>query len=136
MKENIFENEEEEKEEKLINLEENRNDSIQEEESEEISENKILKSPMLNEQLIDKSEPKKKELNDILKSSSTIDSVSFQIVDKYNIILSKNLYISKDFIFIFFLLISSALNFSYLYLPFFLLVFFFLFFIIQILQKR
>ena len=60
MKENIFENEEEEKEEKLINLEENRNDSIQEEESEEISENKILKSPMLNEQLIDKSEPKKK----------------------------------------------------------------------------
>ena len=124
MKENIFENEEEEKEEKLINLEENRNDSIQEEESEEISENKILKSPMLNEQLIDKSEPKKRELNDIIKSSSTIDSVSFQIVDKYNIILSKNLYISKDFIFIFFLLISSALNFSYLYLPFFLLVIF------------
>ena len=32
--------------------------------------------------------------------------------DKKNIILSKNLYISKDFIFIFFLLISSALNFS------------------------
>ena len=60
MKENIFENEEEEKEEKLINLEENTNNSIQEEESEEISENKILKSPMLNEQLIDKSEPKKK----------------------------------------------------------------------------
>ena len=86
MKENIFENEEEEKEEKLINLEENRNDSVQEEESEEISENKILKSPMLNEQLIDKSEPKKRELNDIIKSSSTIDSVSFQIVDKYNII--------------------------------------------------
>ena len=124
MKENIFENEEEEKEEKLINLEENRNDSVQEEESEEISENKILKSPMLNEQLIDKSEPKKRELNDIIKSFSTIDSVSFQIVDKYNIILSKNLYISKDFIFIFFLLISSALNFSYLYLPFFLLVIF------------
>ena len=62
MKENIFENEEEEKEEKLINLEENRNDSVQEEESEEISENKILKSPMLNEQLIDKSEPKKKRI--------------------------------------------------------------------------
>ena len=124
MKENINENEEEEKE-KISNLDENINNSIQGEESEEVSESKDSELPMLNSQLGEKQEPKKESLNDIIKSAPTIDSsISYQIVDKYNIILSKNLYISKDFIFIFFLLISPALNFSYLYLPFFILVIF------------
>ena len=124
MKEINIENEEKEKD-KEDDLEDNINSSIRDEESEEDSESKNSELPLLNAQLGEKPEPNIEKLDDILKKNPTINSnISFRIKDKINIILSKNLYISKDFIFIFILLISPALNFSYLYLPFFIFVVF------------
>ena len=113
MKENNIDNEEKEND---------FEDSIHIEESEENSERKNSDLILLDAKLGEKPEPKIKSLNDFIHSDSNIDSnISYQILDKTNIILSKYLYISKDFIFIFFLLLSPALNFSYLYLPFFIL---------------
>jgi len=121
MKENNIENEI--GEEKQNDLEENTNTSLNNEESEEISENKNQELSMLSSQLGENSEPKMEVLDDIIQNdSANLSSISYQILDTNNIILSKNLYISKDFIFILILLLSPGLNFSYLYLPFFILV--------------
>ena len=75
----------------------------------------------LSEQLGEKVEPRIETLTDMIQTiPGEYDNISYEIFDKKNIMLSKNLYISKDFAYMLILLTSSGLNFSYLYFPFFL----------------
>ena len=81
--------------------------------------------PSLSEQLGEKVEPRIETLTDIIQTvPGEYDNISYKIFDKKNIILSKNLYISKDFAYMLILLISSGLNFSYLYFPFLIMAIF------------
>ena len=103
-----------------------------EEPKEEIKETKVKKKEKLitlNSQIQDKSMPHLSLLEDQLQMDEDDEDlndlkITYVYSDKKDIMLSKYLYISKDFIFMLILLISSGLNFSYLYFPFFLVVFF------------
>ena len=66
--------------------------------------------------------PRIQTIDDLLRDDSEVINYSFASysLDSQNndILLAKYLYISKDFIFMFTLLMSSSLNFSFLYYPF------------------
>ena len=68
--------------------------------------------------------PKLLSLDNILKDDSDVMDSSLSSKEYYqnnDIILAKYLYVIKDFVFMFILIIASGLNFSYLYFTFLLL---------------
>ena len=95
---------------------------------------KKIKLPTINTQLYDSNEPKIEGLADILEGDdSLLGSFKNPYVNevKKGKNLSKIVFLIKDIFFIFILLISSGLNFSYLYFPFFVVVFLLYFFLFQ-----
>ena len=101
------------------------------ESQEDIKEIKTTDSnilPTLNTQLGEDNQPKLSLLSDKLQVDENDElysgiKMSDTFIIKQSTLVPRYLYISKDFIFLFILLISSGLNFNYLYLPYLLIVF-------------
>ena len=101
---------------------------------EDINKEKKIKLPTIKTQILDNSEPRVESLADILEGdNSLLNNFNNPYIEevKQGKNLSKIIYITKDVLFIFILLISSGLNYSYLYFPFFLIVFLSYFWLFQ-----
>ena len=74
------------------------------------------------EEIEDQDNPQLQSLDSLLRSGSDAINYTFknESIDYENndILLAKHLYVAKDFMFMLILLMSSALNFSWLYFPF------------------
>lgn len=76
------------------------------------------------EEIEDADNPKLQSIDAILRNDSEV--LNYTISDDYgsnDMVLAKYLYVTKDFIYMFILLLSSGFNFGWLYFPFLLLSF-------------